>query len=222
MSKSLAIAIALLIATPCLAGKVYKNVGPDGKITYTDAPPKTGDAVVAETGIAARTPLPQVPKLESMVAGLPAELLTGVATSLRDPLTAATFLFLTESLVEALPKVCQGDSSYSRYGYEFRRATSDWTERNQALRGKKAMIFHDLLKAEAANKFVNQIKIERDAMQRRMQQLPPEKLEKWCDEALAKLAQPHLDPSANPSLVDTVGNYQPKDRTRRYYDDYSF
>ena len=42
MSRILVLAVAAMLAVPVLAQSIYKHVGPDGKVTYSDQPPAGG------------------------------------------------------------------------------------------------------------------------------------------------------------------------------------
>ena len=56
MNKTLFILILMLVSSVVLSGGVYKKVGPDGKVTYTDVPP--GNFEEAEVNVKVHEPTP--------------------------------------------------------------------------------------------------------------------------------------------------------------------
>lgn len=175
----------LLISQACLAAPVYKVVGPDGRVSYTDQPPDPVEAkALRGTGAAG----------------------SGPAGNLFDPATAATRAQVNQSIVEAATYFCTHYAPQTARDVNLAHAA--WRQRNALLVEKANLILRDTDGEDVMSELAN----ENENMLERLREAPIEEKLRWCWAAPANFGNPTLDPSRNAAVVRTIMNYKPKKR----------
>ncbi len=179
----------LLISQACLAAPVYKVVGPDGRVSYTDTPPVLDDA-----------------KALRGTSGPGA----GPAGNLFDPATAATRAYVNQLLVDSMAEFCAHYAPQS--AREVQAAASAWRQRNSALIGKSQVVLRDTIGDDAMSDLAATMQSENANMFDKLRYAPIEEKQRWCWAVPANFGNPALDPSRTAAIVRTVMNYKPKKR----------
>ena len=120
--RYLPVFFALCALAPCWAGSVYKSVGPDGKVIYSDTPPVLGSVDVSKD-LRARDPGLKV-----------------------DPVKVAMNVYIKEVIVETAYRFCKEQVPQSEASV--RAARDRWMQRHAQLRAKKIQMLQDRLSSE--------------------------------------------------------------------------
>lgn len=176
--------LGLLCATGSQADPVYKIVGPDGKVTYSDSPPP-GAAAEAKGGIRSRTP-----------------------SADEDPVKAAMTVYANEIIVETAYRFCAKEIPETEPAV--RQARDRWLARHAELRAKKIVILHDRLSMDELRALAARSERDNEAILDSMRKAPRPEREKWCRGAPQKFASPQMDLLVHLTLASTVMNYKPR------------
>jgi hypothetical protein len=168
----------------CWAGSVYKTVGTDGKVIYTDTPPTSGP-VQTLVNIRSRAPVPE-----------------------DHPVKTALMLYTKEIIVETAYRFCRDqvpDSTQAVKG-----AHDRWMEQHASLLSKKIPVLHDKLTVDELRVIAAQTEQENEKNLRIMRDAPAAERSKWCYNAPKTFASPEFNLAGNPVLVETIMNYKVK------------
>jgi hypothetical protein len=167
-----------------LAGEVYKSVGPDGKVTYSDKPPTTNSDAISKD-LRARDPALRI-----------------------DVVKAALEVYAKEVIVETAYRFCakQVPQSASRVG----TARDDWMQRNAVLRAKKIIVLHDKFSTGELIELSHKMQRDNDGVLRTLEHATPEERSKWCTDAPKTFAAPEFDLAGKQNLVEALVTYQVK------------
>ncbi len=174
----------LFVAQLCSAGELYRIVGPDGKVSYTDRPPST-------EGLTA-------------VKGSNASPLAGTTQSAQ----AALKVLVMQKVVDSLTNFCSRQIPES--GESVRTARAAWSERNFNLTGKSSKVVRDLLNTEQLVQLNRQMEAENSGLERRASTATVEMKKTWCAEAPRNFNAHQMDPSRDQALVRAVHDYKLK------------
>lgn len=184
-----AAASALALAQACGAAPLYKVVGPDGKVTYTDQRPAAegADALKGSATPGARAPS---------------------AAGQSDPASAAGAAYAMQLVVESGSRFC---STYViTSSRDVLKARAGWRERNIELLQKKNAVLRDTVGLPAMLSMSGKMERENEAVLQKLRQAPEAEQQKWCAAAPASFEAAPLDPSRNPTLVKTIMDYKVK------------
>jgi hypothetical protein len=181
--------VALLAASSivCAAGPVYKSVGPDGTVIYSDIPPASGST--------------QIKKAEVPAKPLSHE---------NDPLGAAMIVVGQEAVVESAYRLCWKEDPESARAVA--QARNEWMEKHAELRLKKIVVLHDILSRGELEKLAISLEQENEAVLDKIRQAPQAQRYKWCRDAPTKFSAPAMNLLARPALVQTILGYKKKTR----------
>ncbi len=179
--------LLLLAAQPCAAGELYRVVGPDGKVSYTDRPPST-EGLKAVKGSAAA----------------PAS--TGSTDDNMGPAKAAAKVLSFQMIVDTTALSCgrQAPSS-SKF---IASARNEWLQRNDALVAKAGRVLRDAVSADEHGKIMRAMRQANQDLADKANSAPPEVRKSWCDQAPFKFRSDEMDPSRDAALVRTVEQYK--------------
>jgi hypothetical protein len=175
---------ALLAAQLCQAAPVYKVVGPDGKVSFTDQPPASASAQ------ALKVPVNQA----------------NVADQDRDPLLASMVVYGKQLTVEKGVRFCT--TFAPRTAHAVVAARDLWKIRTAQLHDKKNKIVASRITSPNLQKMVENVENDTDAYLERMRSVPLAEKVQWCDRLPASMTSPELDATRNPTLVRTIMDYQ--------------
>ena len=162
---------------------VYKSVGPDGKVIYSDKPPD--DKAKTVPNVRARAPQPE-----------------------DDPVTASLMVYAQEVVVETAATFCAKEipeSAAAVYG-----ARERWRERNGELAEKKIVVLKDMLSDAELRYIARDTQRDNEAIVWKLRDTPRAQKEQWCRDAPAKFASREMDLSTNTAIVKTIMGYKKK------------
>ncbi|HZF14633.1 MAG TPA: DUF4124 domain-containing protein [Steroidobacteraceae bacterium] len=173
--------LLLALLAPCSAGPVYKSVGPDGKVTYSDTPPASDSEDVSKD-------------------------LRAKDASLRvDPAKAAMQVYVKEVIVETAYRFCRDEVPES--AGPVREARDRWMQRHAQLRARKILVLKDRMTTDELRQLARQAQEQNEGILRTMKQAPLAERTKWCTAAPKTFAAPEFDLAGKPELVDAIMNY---------------
>lgn len=179
-----AVLAALLLAQAAGAASLYKVVGPDGKVTFTDQPPAPAEAKLVK-GVASSAP-----------------------ARTDDPAAAAGQVYAMQVVVETGTQFCTtyvlGSSR------DVLKARARWRERNGEIIDKKNRVLRDTIGLAAMHALGNKMERENETMLDKMRKASASDQQQWCAQAPANFEASHLDPSRTSSLVKTIMDYKLK------------
>ncbi len=178
------VCLLLLVVPGPRADPVYKIVGPDGKVTYSDAPPPAG-AAESKSSIRSRTPSDD-----------------------EDPVKAAMKVYANEIIVETAYRFCAKEVPETEPAVK--QARDRWLTRHAELRSKKIVILHDRLSMDELRALAARSEHDNEAILDSMRKAPRSEREKWCRGAPQKFASPQMDLLVHLTLASTVMSYKPK------------
>ncbi len=183
--RRLAILMTAFVSTATL-GQVYKQVGPDGKVFYTDKPPHTaaGSSEV-KSDIRSRAARPE-----------------------DDPIYAAMNVYGNETMVETFYRFCRDTVPESEPA--LREARDRWNARHQALSSRKLVVLHDQLSVEELRKIAEETEAAHMEILQKVRLASPREQASWCKAGPARLEAQEVNPVRNPTLVKTLESYKPK------------
>lgn len=179
--------LTLAIFVPLVAfGQVYKHIGPDGKVQYSDRPPTAGSgSTVVQPEIRSRPARPE-----------------------DDPVTAAMNVYANETAVETFYRFCREVAPESEPA--LRDARDRWNARHATLSRKKITVMHDHFSVDQLRKIAAEMEATHLEILDKVRRAPLTERSAWCKAAPTRYEAPELNPSRNPALVKTLVSYQPK------------
>ncbi len=174
--------LACCLFAPFASGAVYKSIGPDGKVTYSDTPPASGSVDVSKE-IRKRDPALKL-----------------------DPVKAAMAIYAKEVIVETAYRFCREQVPQSET--RVRIARQAWMDRHAQLRAKKIVVLHDKFSTNELRALAVKAEAENERLLSTLRQAPLEERTKWCANAPKTFTTPEFDLAANQDLVDTIMNYK--------------
>lgn len=183
----------LCAAQLCAAGELYRVVGPDGKVSYTDRPQSTeGLTAIKGSGI------------KSSVSGLPG----GSAASgpAREPALAAVRFVVSQMLVESLTSFCT--SYVPDAAAAVRAAGQAHAQRNDNLASKSSRMLRDMLTTDELVIISRKMEEENKAYYAKAARANASMKRVWCSEAPRHFSGREMDPSSDPAMVRAVLDYK--------------
>ncbi|MDR3414596.1 MAG: hypothetical protein P4L83_00285 [Nevskia sp.] len=183
--RALYLALGLAAALPCAAGPLYKTVGPDGKITFSDIPPAAGTTQPVRAG-----------------GSSPG------AVDESDPTTASMKVASLEVIVKSTYDFCQRHAPATAPAVA--EARDAWLRRNAELASRKVEILHDRLSDTQLHQFSAGMTQENLHALGLMSQAPAADQLKWCQDAPGKFVAYEINPVDHPALVAAILGYKPR------------
>ncbi|MCA1854441.1 DUF4124 domain-containing protein [Massilia oculi] len=189
---------ALFLAGLCQAQTVYKVVGPDGKIGYTDRPPPpSAHTVVTTLGRAA-------PQEDG-----PARAATQWAVD------ASLRVYYKQIIVHSAKRLCGMLASDNFTGAKdaaaaATRAASTWEERHAALTRKKIVVVQDALSDAKLNAIADDAKRQNEPYVMRLSVAPIAERVAWCKAMPTTLTMPEFDLAGDARVVRAIMDYVPR------------
>lgn len=186
--------VALLacgMAGTALAQRVYKSVGPDGKITFTDRPPAGQEqpAPPATAAAPAAAPAPAAPGAPSAGAA---------AVPALDPTLEKAVVVLAgfESIVSEYADLCVKTlpTSFKKY----QGAADDWRQRHGTLLSRQAAVMRDHLSPAQRTALRSATQLKTRGMMAPVHAASAAARIKWCDDNTLEVSG---------GKVDLVGNH---------------
>ena len=179
------ICLLLLCAPGIGSSQVYRSVGPDGKVTYSDSPPAAAAKVDQKPDIRARPPRPE-----------------------DDPVTAAMQVYVKITLVEEFYRFCRDEVPSS--AADVLRARNLWNDQNAGLAAAVKVIVNDRYTTRELLKIAGDTERENLGIVAEIRKASAKEKSLWCSQAPAKMASMEMNPSRNPTLTKTLLNYKPR------------
>jgi hypothetical protein len=205
MFRGLLVLSAILLSSLCNAQSVYKVVGPDGKVTYTDRPSPSSSAQLIST-IRPVTPNSQD------VKNLP-----GKDGAERKAVLASLQVYYKQIIVEHAKRLCVHLAAEyppvpgaQETLADARTAATGWNDRHASLLEKKKVVLHDILTPSELEKVADSAMRENEPIRMKLERAPAAERLNWCQQMPRTLAAPEFDLASNMDLVDTVIGYKPK------------
>jgi Domain of unknown function (DUF4124) len=181
MLKRFAVLLALIA---CGAqAQVYKIVGPDGKVTYSDKPPE-----------AAKDAAPL------NIKGAP-------TSDESDPLKAAVMVHAIDQTVEGFHQFCMQEEP--SVAAAVAQAKEDWGRRHSALIGKARNIIQTALTPEQRYELTSTLRIAGGDVMQQLRQATKAQRTQLCKAWPQRSLSPELNLMGKLKLVDAVMNYKP-------------
>jgi hypothetical protein len=177
----------VLVAHSVLAAPLYKVVGPDGKVSFTDQMPTSGAAEAVKA-----------PVNQSLVADTD-----------RDPLAASLAVYAKQMVVESSGRFCVAFAPTT--SHEVVVARDAWRSKNFALNEKKTKVMASQMSVEMRNRLADKTERENEAILDKIRNAPMVDKVKWCRNLPASFTSMELDPSRNPMLVRTIMSFKVPD-----------
>lgn len=175
--------IALMLWASVAPAQVYKSIGPDGKVVYSDKPPETAkDAApmdIKGSGVKDET----------------------------DPIKAAVTVHAIDQTIEAFHQFCvREDPSVAM---AVTQAREKWGAQHSTLIGKARNILQTELSSEQRYNLTSTLRLaERDVL-RKMQSASAAQRTEMCKAWPARSLSPELNLMGKLKLVDAVMNFKP-------------
>lgn len=178
MIKTLLAMSTIFVALSALAAPVYKHVGPDGKVAYSDMPAPTGLTTV-KGGI------------RSKPAGFE-----------DDPVSAATVVATNEIVVDSVYAFCRDEMPDS--APTIMAARGSWKEQHATLIEKSRAILAEKLTIDERRSIAAMLKQENEKIAGQLRQAPYAERKKMCEGAPARFTTPEMNLAGHPALVRTI------------------
>lgn len=217
-AKSLGVSLLLVAAwSSAHAGPVYKIVGPDGRITFSDTPPAEAASgtyeVVGSQGSAIPSPPPEQPHSadsradEARVAALAPPKQASRAVALNEiqsepsaELEGAVIGVLgIEDIVKRTEEVCVETlpTSFSTYA----AAVAAWQARNGAIVARAREVLASEFDAATGAALSAGLRLKNDGMFTPVRAASAAARISWCDESFASMGDGKMDVHGNPKLT---------------------
>ena len=204
----LAAAAALLpLALGAAQAGVYKVVGPDGRVTYTDVPPPPKPAAASGAGTTAGRGDSTVTQLSTGGAGGVDPNAAVEASKLFVPemREQAVALIFAESFRETMSQadgLCA--SGVANPSANFRTASVAWKQRNQGFYSRVDQVMSSSLTTEQRRFIVQQVSraVDHELDKVRAARIPARK--QWCENAAYELAGGKADLSKVPAIARAI------------------
>lgn len=234
MTRIMRSATVLLFCTGALmnaamAQPVYKTVGPDGKITFSDEPPAAGKTTALE-GYGPPPPKEPAPDPRAKAAELTrqaqerysaksAKAATAAAPAVPAAQPAATQATIDPALGEAVIGVLGFEdivkqtenlciatlpTSFKKYG----GAADGWRQRNAAVLQQQRMISAQAFTAAQRSTIGNVVKTKNAEQLAPVLKAPTASKIKWCDQSADEMNRGVLDFSKHQTWINTLGNWR--------------
>lgn len=177
---------ALLVSQLCAAAPVYKIVGPDGKVSFTDQPPASAAASAKELKV------PSGPGGDGNFDAKPTGQLAAAYTK--------------QIIVESAARFCLREVPATSAA--IMAARDAWRDRNGAINEKRNRVMQAIMTSEERNKLAAGMQRENDAYLNKMRAAPIAEKTRWCERAPVSFASQELDISQNAGLVKAIMDYQ--------------
>lgn len=197
--------LVLALALPCEAQTIYKIIGQDGRVTYTDRPP---------------------PAASSQVAALPGTQAAGE----RNPRTsefwqlveAAEKVYLKQHIVHVGQAFCTRFAEQAPQASGAAKAAEDaayaarvWQFRHSILMADKVRIFHHLLTLAENEKHGADTRGQIDAFADSLERGSARERLARCRQMPAMFASPGFDLAGDPVLVAKITGFDPSNKPVR-------
>ncbi len=186
LSARLASALGVCFTLLCpLTGhaQVYKQVAPDGTISYTDKPADARSGAT-ETELRPKAPGAQL-----------------------DPVKASLTVYAQETTVESIYTFCAREDPLSEP--TFRQARNQWLDQHAQLTARKIPILHERFSREELLALAEETRKAQQRIYNTLRGASRERIAGWCRDAPRKLSAPELSPRLDPQLVMAIMNYRP-------------
>lgn len=222
-ATSLCVSLLLVAAWSCAhAGPVYKIVGPDGRVTFSDTPPAEAASgtyqVVGSQSAVAPSPAPEQPRSaasradETRVAASTAPKQASRTAALDEiqsepspELEGAVIGVLgIEDIVQRTQEVCVETlpTSFSTYA----EAVAAWQTRNGAVVARAREVLASEFDAATGTALSAGLRLKNDAMFTPVRAASAAARIAWCDESFATMSDGKMDVYGNPKLTAPLAN----------------
>lgn len=184
-AASRAFLLVALFAFAQVNAQVYKHVGPDGKVYYSDKPAPTAAPVELKPDIRSRAPRAE-----------------------EDPVYAAMNVYANETMVETFCRFCRETVPESEPAV--RDARDRWNARHRRLTTAKLVVLHDQLSVDQLRKIAAETEATHREILQKVRTASPAEHAAWCKAAPARFEAQEVNPVRNPTLVRTLDQYKPR------------
>jgi len=189
---------AFLLASVCQAQTVYKVIGPDGKIAYTDRPPPAS----AQTTVSA------------LGRGAPPE--DGLArAATQRAVDAALQVYYKQIIVHSAKRLCGllADDNFpgaKDAAAAATRAATTWEQRHAALTEKKIVVVQDALSSAKLLAIADDAKRQNEPYVMKLSIAPMAERVAWCKAMPTTLTMPEFDLAGDARIVRAIMDYVPR------------
>jgi hypothetical protein len=176
-------ALLLCLLPTTGTAEVYKSVGPDGKVVYSDTPPATPGSTEVSKDLRAKS-----------------------GGAKMDPVIAALNIYAKEIIVETSYRFCREQVPKSEESV--RGARNEWLQRHQTLRTRKNAVLKDRLTTGELLELARKTEAENEAILGKMKTASVEEITKWCTDAPKTYTSREFDLAGNLDLADAILKYQ--------------
>lgn len=178
-------ALSGLLVSQLCAAQVYKVVGPDGKVSFTDQLPAAAASA----------------KLLRAPAG-PG---TGAAYE-NKPTGQVAAAYTKQIIVESAARFCLKEVPSTSAA--IMAARDAWRDRNGAINEKRNRVMQAIMTSEERNKLAAGMQRENDTQMNKMRAAPVAEKTRWCERAPVSFSSQELDISQNAGLVKAIMDFQ--------------
>jgi hypothetical protein len=168
-----------------VSAQVYKHVGPDGKVYYSDKPSTTTAPVELKPDIRSRAPRAD-----------------------EDPVYAAMNVYANETMVETFYRFCRETVPESEPAV--RDARDRWNARHRRLTTAKLVVLHDQMSVDQLRKIAAETEATHREILQKVRTASAAEHAAWCKAAPARFEAQEVNPVRNPTLVRTLDQYKPR------------
>jgi hypothetical protein len=211
------VVFVLLFLLPALvsAQAVYKTVGPDGKVTFSDEPPAEGKATALE---GYRPPVAKTPEktsadraaevrqqaLERHQAKRALPAATTAAAPAPDPALGQAIIgvLVFEGMVQQTEKLCISTlpTSFKRYG----AAAEGWRQRNATILQQARTLMAQVLSVEERQMLEKTVAAKNTEQMAEVVRAPAAARIKWCDRSAREISEGAVDPQKRQAWVNAL------------------
>jgi len=217
-AKRLGVSLLLAVACTCAsAGPVYKIVGPDGKVTFSDKPPVEATSgsyqVVGNRTATAPVPASAEAPLTADATGDVRVATTGAPKTASRPAPASEIrsapsaeiegavigVLGIEDIVKRTEALCVETlpTSFGKYG----AAVTAWKSRNGAVVARAREVLASEFDATEQSAVAAGLHVKNDGMFAAVRAASPAARIAWCDESFATMDGGKMDVHSNPRLA---------------------
>ena len=228
--RSAFLMILLMAAANGLLAQVYKSIGPDGKIVYTDkpptgadnkstvisaptqAPPQRDSATTKSTPVAADAPVSQGSKSATAKKAqrVDAPRSDAPATPAVDEALEKAVIGVMgyDDLVRQAEDVCMRTlpTSFKKYS----AATNGWKQRNAVILSQQQRVLSQAFSASQRQVMQAGVRTRNQQMFAPILDAPAASKIKWCDQTVDEINNGAMDVHNKPNLSLPLTNYRPK------------
>jgi hypothetical protein len=178
-----AIAVALsALAAPAAAGSVFRVVGPDGRVTYTDRPPGAASAA---------TPSSNASTGRDALVAAPAAVAGPLTQGQHDLLMALIGVEAVRESVREAGLLCERMPGPT--AAHFTRAEQDWQGRNLAYHARSDRLLTDGLQPEQRQYLHDEVKRRVTTFMLAVRAATPAERSAWCERSAGEIDRGDLD-----------------------------